>query len=348
MAQTILYYPHINIQDGVWLRNAVLYWDEVSSIVPYESYEGLSPELEYLAQSGVYSPVNPRSVFYSEYADDFCKAIKRRASCCYSFAGKQDDRHISCRNQQEICDPALFEAIHYNKIPAHLWRQLFEKGLIADGCDDGWFLMDAQFANVYMRTLAEFAIKCSRKDTVLGTGNAKNLREVYPSARRRDENSQCCRINIADCLPMPSLDVGFEEILDFKAKRKDELLAFRGKIRELEMNLYHAQNPEEVQYYEAKFKERWEIYSGDFRKAAKSSGIKFFLGSLSTIVAAPLLRNVMTQRFGESVADTIQTCGPFISIGISYFDYRNKLNPHNVDSGFSYIIKASKAGLIQL
>ena len=35
MAQTILYYPTINIQDGTWLRNAILYWDEVSSIVPY-------------------------------------------------------------------------------------------------------------------------------------------------------------------------------------------------------------------------------------------------------------------------------------------------------------------------
>ena len=35
MAQTILYYPTIDIQDGAWLRNAILYWDEVSSIVPY-------------------------------------------------------------------------------------------------------------------------------------------------------------------------------------------------------------------------------------------------------------------------------------------------------------------------
>lgn len=25
MAQTILYYPTINIQDGTWLRNAILY-----------------------------------------------------------------------------------------------------------------------------------------------------------------------------------------------------------------------------------------------------------------------------------------------------------------------------------
>ena len=45
MAQTILYYPTINIQDGSWLRNAILYWDEVSSIVPDENYSDFFPEL---------------------------------------------------------------------------------------------------------------------------------------------------------------------------------------------------------------------------------------------------------------------------------------------------------------
>ena len=53
MAQTILYYPTIDIQDGAWLRNAILYWDEVSSIVPYEGYSDFSPEILYLQRLGV-------------------------------------------------------------------------------------------------------------------------------------------------------------------------------------------------------------------------------------------------------------------------------------------------------
>ena len=48
MAQTILYYPTIDIQDGAWLRNAILYWDEVSSIVPYEGYPDFSPEILFI------------------------------------------------------------------------------------------------------------------------------------------------------------------------------------------------------------------------------------------------------------------------------------------------------------
>ena len=33
------------------------------------------------------------------------------------------------------------------------------------------------------------------------------------------------------------MDVSYEDILDFKAKRKGELSAFRAKIRELETNI---------------------------------------------------------------------------------------------------------------
>ena len=75
MAQTILYYPRINIHDGSWLRNAILYWDEVSSIVPYENYEDLSPELLYLQNLGVYRAIYPQDLFFSEYAEDFCNSI---------------------------------------------------------------------------------------------------------------------------------------------------------------------------------------------------------------------------------------------------------------------------------
>lgn len=48
MPQTILYYPNINIDNGQWLRNALLYWDNISSIVPYRNFEDLSTDLLYL------------------------------------------------------------------------------------------------------------------------------------------------------------------------------------------------------------------------------------------------------------------------------------------------------------
>lgn len=88
MAQTILYYPTINIQDGAWLRNAILYWDEVSSIVPYENYPDFSPELLYLKELGVYKAVYPQDLFYSEFAEDFCDSYCKKNFCLRSVKGK--------------------------------------------------------------------------------------------------------------------------------------------------------------------------------------------------------------------------------------------------------------------
>ena len=57
MAQTILYYPTINIPNENWLKNALLYWDNISSIVPYEDYYNLSPHLLYLQSCEIYKPI---------------------------------------------------------------------------------------------------------------------------------------------------------------------------------------------------------------------------------------------------------------------------------------------------
>lgn len=96
MAQTILYYPTINIQDSAWLRNAVLYWDEVSSIVPYEDYPNFSPEVLFLQRSGVYKAVYPQKLFSSEFAEDFCNSIvKRIAAYSLAIAPQDDDMYIA-------------------------------------------------------------------------------------------------------------------------------------------------------------------------------------------------------------------------------------------------------------
>ena len=97
MAQTILYYPTINIQDSAWLRNAVLYWDEVSSIVPYEDYPNFSPEVLFLQRSGVYKAVYPQKLFSSEFAEDFCNSIIEASNPVHTpLLGHR------CRSSQEI------------------------------------------------------------------------------------------------------------------------------------------------------------------------------------------------------------------------------------------------------
>jgi len=222
MAQTILYYPTIDIQDGAWLRNAILYWDEVSSIVPYEGYPDFSPEILYLQRLGVYKPVYPQDLFASAFAEDFCKSIVKRISAYEARVNKHEMQNCRVRmHRKKIYEPALRGLIHYGKLLPQLLDYLENKSCISDCGADGWMEIDSKIAQIYMRTLAEYSIKCSDKDIVLGTDTSTHSREIYPPSRSTDLRAQCCKINIENCLPQPSMDVSFEDILEFKNRRKD-------------------------------------------------------------------------------------------------------------------------------
>ena len=351
MAQTILYYPNINIKDGQWLRNALLYWDNISSIVPYDNYRDLSPELLFLQDAEIYEPIYPQDLFYSEYADDFCKAIVKRI-LNYEKGQDKNFSRVGARkvriHKEKIYAPALHTLIHYRKLPSELLDYFTDQKYINNYNTDGWMEIDAKIAQIYMRTLAEYSIKCSDKDIVLGTDKVASSREIYNSFISHKIESQCCKINILKCLPQPSLDTSFEEILDFKSARKDELNAFRIKIRELEQNIYRSESFEEIKHHESSFIEGWQNCSSDYYRVLKDSKIKFVLGNLSTLVALPFVGNLITEHIGQAFSDVVQTGGPILQMAINYIDYRDKISPNKSDGGFAYIINARKNGLIQL
>ena len=350
MAQTILYYPTINIQDSAWLRNAILYWDEVSSIVPYENYLDFSPELLYLQELGVYKAVYPQELFFSEFSEDFCDSIVRRISTYETRTVNSRIQNGRVRvHKNKIYAPALHELIHYGKLPPQLLDYFGDKRYINDYNKDGWMEMDSKIAQIYMRTLAEYSIKCSGKDIVLGTDTSTHNREIYsPSRNRLDQEAQCCKINIEKFLPQPSMDVSFEDILEFKSRRKDELNAFRTKIRELETNIYNADSPELIRHYETQFIEGWQQSSQDFYKALRDSKITFILSSFVSLVGIPFVGQQILSYIGQDVTSAIQTGAQLLNIGIGYFDYKNKISPAKSDGGFSYIIKANRDGIIHM
>ena len=190
---------------------------------------------------------------------------------------------------------------------------------------------------------------CSDKDIVLGTDTSTHSREIYPPSRSTDLRTQCCKINIENCLPQPSMDVSFEDILEFKNRRKDELNAFRAYIRELERNIYYADSPELIRHYEAQFIEGWQQSTRDFYKVLREAGIGFFLSGVAILVATPFVSQWLAARIGRGMtSEAIQTGAQLFSIGSAYVDCRNKISPAKSDGGFSYIIKANKAGIIQI
>ena len=93
--KTILYYPTIKIKDGYWLRNAILYWDKVASIVPGMNYsEFNSIEVEFLRRVGIYEPVYPIMLQDNEeICRKFCQEVKENIKYRKEIKQKRGSRY---------------------------------------------------------------------------------------------------------------------------------------------------------------------------------------------------------------------------------------------------------------
>jgi len=342
MAQTILYYPTIDIQDGQWLRNAILYWDKVASIVPYGDYLDFSPELLYLEENALYEPIYPQNLFNSEYVTDFQNAIVRRIDR-YS---KTDANKVR-GNTQTV-------RIHKNKInDSTVFHYLESNKYIKENSCGEWMEIYSNVAAIYMHTLAEYTIKCYPNDIVLGTDKPEDQYEIY-SLSTPQPNSACFSLALNNCLPEPTMDVGLEPLLDFKEKRKQDLLQFRQILRDFEIVLYQCSSDEEIKFRTEVFKESWQREIMQAKKMFKEDHITCVLGSLCELISAPSIAVALEQVIQNNIPGASSSLishailGGVAAIDLSYqfVKYNKKINEHRSSPGFAYLIKASKEGII--
>lgn len=353
MAQTILYYPTINIPNKNWLKNALLYWDNISSIVPYEDYYNLSPHLLYLQSCEIYKPVYPRDLFESIYVNDFKEELITRLNR-YTKRHLEHKKNTCTRkiHRDKICAPLLHNLIHYNKISPDLFKYLAENNYIVDYNYDGWIELDSNIAEIYMRTLAEFIIKCYPEDIVIGTDLSKHQDQFYHKTSLKPDTA-CIELKLDRCLPQPANNVGFEEIIEFKQSHQDDFAVFREKLREFEKNLSACTKIEDIQFETEKFKEAWQFALSKDQKLFTKSKIRFVFGTLHTLIdiadSYEAVNNILQNFYGQTTplfSKSLLSGIGAISLGYKFVNHKNKINTQRSSSGFSYILKASKENII--
>ncbi len=347
MAQSILYYPSISINDGTWLRNAILYWDEICSIVPYLEYDDFSPELLYLKSLNIYRAICPKDVFVLGYPDEFTEAANRYFRQC-----KKNDKVAKQRSLNSyIYDPYFKDLIHYNKLPSETFEMLRNLGIEAD--DHGWICMPSEISNGYMKILAEFVAKHDEKDTVIGTDKLSNLNQLYPK-RHINTGDTALSIVFDKCFPVPSIDIGFEDLLDFKERRYPELLELREHIASLEEKISMCEGISDVKRALARFQEEWQKELMQFETICKDERKRFTLGSIRGFISGAssgygVLKPAEAMGFiGNSpiiTGATIAFSG-LVGVGTAYMDYKKRINIARQKGGFAYIISAKERGLI--
>jgi hypothetical protein len=250
-----LYYPWIDIRDEGWLKNALLYWESIQTIVPDSIDEPYSTRtaLEFFDE-GLLGPLRVESNMpeINDLSDEVIKYLETPEGAEVLMSKEISDYHYIHPDKlpheiRELVD------IHPEKLPYEIRRKL-QRGL-SHARRDGWIAVDARFADFYMTLLA------TRLSEEIGAGlltdaaannklaNAVKLdaKLSIPSSRRHryDFDDYRHHRNMPLAIAQGTLadlilekiqiapDTPTKDILKFRRDHSDELGRFRVKIAEL-------------------------------------------------------------------------------------------------------------------
>ena len=352
MSETVLYYPAINIIDGAWLRKAVFYWDGVSSIVPDEYNPCFSDEIKYLIQEDLYYPTFPSKLFSYEHADAYAcfeHEILKKLSLLENSHTKPfmtDNRNV------RLFWSELGTIIYYKKFSGELYDYMLKKNYITAKDGSGWLEMNSKAAAIYMSTLAEFLAKISNTPMVIGTDKASDLYKPYSRSWPSNKNF-CFTICFQNALPTPVLDVPLKKIVNFRKKRKYELIQLGVKIKSFENSISQSKDIDEIKEKLSEFKNEWALAQMSYSRMLKDDRIDFALSTMKTLCSTSVpgvilaIGTTLSAPIPQWVTTASLVVGGTIGIGSSYMKYRKDQRAIRDASGFAYLYDASNKNLIR-
>lgn len=293
-----LYYPTIDITNEAWLKTAILYWDEINTIVPSSIDHPYKQHItQFLADEGVIRPllVNSEMDLIEELSDDVLNYLNSNEG--YQVLTHPEDG-IAIHPQKLPREIREFYRIHPEKMAREIWYQLRE---YMDG--DGWLHVNGSFANFYMTLLTNRLCEQHGIAPLTDSTYASNFSNLarldnqiaihnhwdYPWRDRHIRNrghqlAQGILMDLSFNGITISDEVSIDDILKFKRQHQDELGLFRTNIENLTRNIPVDATIEQIR------QQVNDIYANQFlpnynnlKKSLHGAGIKTFVNNLIKI-----------------------------------------------------------------
>jgi hypothetical protein len=359
--KTALYYPEIAIPSGGWIRQALLYFDSIASIVPASiqlwtarqlelfakrgepvpaSIATISNDLDLLTKEKQYRPISPDGFIE---IDSFERSI---------FQDEFLSNLLSNSFQRGLGVKAawIFDAgVHINKMPPDLLDLLIGEGYAERTDDPDWFNLERSTALLYMSLLAKYLARADYYDTVPCTSGAHS---AYNDVVFREDKTigaaAVAGVLFKNILPCPAEHTPLNEIMRFKEKRKSELRAFRSRVADLERDISTAHSIEEIKSVVQRFGEERDSALEDlntsfweqFRDGAlQSSRALIRLSSPTVWLTGAAIANHLTATTQLAPATTaigLATVGT-IEVGVLSITGAIQRRQTFKDSAFSYV-----------
>lgn len=226
MHRTVLYYPTIGIPNNQWLRQAVLYFDNVASIVPESLIDTKfsNKDIEYLKQEKVYTEFKPSDLFKkNNEREEFEHDIKK-------IIDSKEFKWELSKNPK-----TLDYQIHADKISYGVYEMLKDKGVVEKEDHGNWYNFEQKTALIYLSVLADHLANIH--DSTIPSTDKRIYNDLLFSNKGEKSELQCSQVIFNNILPVPQKDVSLDRIIQFRKDHFIELTNFRKLIRKFEKNI---------------------------------------------------------------------------------------------------------------
>lgn len=343
---TALYYPCISAPSETWLKNAILYWDQIQTIVPdrmkhpYEDKTALT-----LYDRGILQPLFVHSEMPEilQLGDEVLEYLDSPEGKALLNAPKKNRRRV--RMAASKGSVRLLSQINEDKLADKL-KRLAQK---PPSSLNGWLHVDERFANYYMTLLA------TRLSDNRGFGLLSDMEPVdkFALVAKLDSytsENQTLSKDLAQGmlanLIIKRIDVDPETpvttLLRFREKYSDELGFFRSKIGELTSGI-------ESDEPALKLTQRIsDIYTNgyipgfnDLKRALRGRRIKFAVDSVLKVAFFSVTATSLPLTLGIPLVHAL-AAGAAVSLTACAVTYNSEKRDKISQSPYLYLLKAEK------
>lgn len=338
---------------GRWLRQAILYWDEIGSIVPQRYDEtALIPyttDIEFLRAEGEFRPFKTDLIYQREWKDvqefesELVEAIL--STEFQSMLPPEDIRTAQARVHKDKVSDAVFDFLE----DAQLAKRSRE--------DSDWYYFEKHTSLLYMALLAKYLADADTiSSTVTGT-NMQAYKGLSFGAKSNSTSFHGLSVRFFDILPVPSPNNSLADILDFKRRRQPHLLHFRKILRDVQLSISNCTSQSQMNDALAGFSIGLERGLSDLHAVLSDAKIATLAGSFealikssspgwipTAIVATGKAKSIVDVPIKWAVGGTILAGG--VGVAKYLIDRRNARRAEQRNSPFSYLCGAMQENII--
>ncbi len=345
--RTALYYPQTLIDNPKWLRQAVLYWDEIGSIVPNKHVlnETLkkSYDMQILNERKLYKPFYPLEFFKNDkkFADNWMEDFENKSK-------QMQEINIHILPPKDAIYQFSYVDMNKNEVYEKVKHYIPPIG-------SREFLESKPYTDLLISTLAKHIANANTSSiTIPYTDKAEYLHLAFPAVHNKTD-LLAINLGLVNLLPTPTENVPLVDILNFKEKYQIELLTYRKELDEYLENLKKATNEKEISDLNIKFAENLHLQLLTLDKAFKDSRMSFFLGTLRNIFSAEsTVITAITTYFASQPDANMPLLAAIggsvlvasISVKEQYLEGRNRKSERLLQNSFSYLYLAEQEGII--